>query len=69
MGADGLLPAFSMLADNGWLMLVARQCEHVGDVSVNALCYGGTLYVRSPEEVPAVRELGPLAILAQAAVK
>lgn len=64
----GLLPAFSMLADNGWLMLVARRCELVGDVPVNALCYGGTLYVRSPEQVPAVHKFGPLALLKQAAV-
>lgn len=69
MDADGLLPAFSMLADNGWLLLVARECEYVGEVPVNALSYGGIVYVRSPEQVPSVRNLGPLAILTQAAVR
>lgn len=64
---NGLLPSFNMLVDNGWLLVVPRRCEHVHDVSVNALSYGGTLYVRYPEQVEIIRRDGPLAVLVQAA--
>ncbi|WP_353151722.1 DUF4922 domain-containing protein [Pollutimonas bauzanensis] len=64
---NGLLSPFNMLADNGWLLVVPRSREHAHEVSVNALSYGGTLYVRHPEQVDAIRRVGPLAVLAQAA--
>lgn len=67
--ASGLLSPCNMLVENGWLLVVPRRCEHVGDISVNALSYGGTLYVRHPEQVEPVRQLGPLNVLAQAAGK
>lgn len=65
---DGLLPPCNLLVEQGWLLLVPRSREHVCDVSVNALSYGGTLYVRHPEQVEPVRKMGPLAILAQAGI-
>ncbi|MBP6018644.1 MAG: phosphorylase [Burkholderiaceae bacterium] len=65
---QGLLPPCNLLVEQGWLLLVPRLREHVGDVSVNALSYGGTLYVRHPEQVEPVRQMGPLAILTQAGI-
>ncbi len=65
---QGLLPPCNLLIEQGWLMLLPRSREHVGDVSVNALSYGGTLYVRHPEQVEPVRQMGPLAVLAQAGI-
>lgn len=61
---NGLLPSFNLLAGEGWLMLVPRSREHFDDVSINALSYGGTLYVRRPEQVEAIRATGPLRVLA-----
>lgn len=64
----GLLPPCNMLVEQGWMLVLPRQQEHVADVSVNALSYGGTLYVRQPEQVEPVRKMGPLAILSQAGI-
>ncbi|MFW7343718.1 DUF4922 domain-containing protein [Pollutimonas sp. H1-120] len=62
----GLLPPCNMLAEDDWLLIVPRSREHAYDVSVNALSYGGTLYVRHPEQVEPIRSVGPLAVLALA---
>ena len=63
---SGLLPACNMLVQDGWLLLVPRSREHAYEVSVNALSYGGSLYVRHPEQVEPIRSVGPLAVLALA---
>ncbi|RTZ42576.1 phosphorylase [Candidimonas sp. SYP-B2681] len=64
---SGLLPPFNFLADNGWMLVVPRSCEHAYDVSVNALSYGGSLYVRNRDQVDIVRKVGPLEVLSKAA--
>lgn len=64
---QGLLPPCNMLADDGWMLLVPRRQEHAYDVSVNAPSYGGVLYVRGPDHIEAIRKVGPLAVLAEAA--
>ncbi len=66
-GDDGLLPPFNLLADNGWMLVVPRSREHSYDVSVNALAYGGSLYVRNRDQVDVVRRVGPLEVLSKAA--
>lgn len=62
-GADGLLPSFNMLVGSGWLLLVPRSQEHFEGVSINALSFGGTIYVRQPEQVELIRQTGPLQAL------
>ncbi|GHC42152.1 hypothetical protein GCM10010096_11080 [Alcaligenes pakistanensis] len=66
-GADDLLPAHNMLAGQGWLFAVPRSVELVEGISVNALSYAGCIYVRTPEQIERVRQIGPLGVLAQAA--
>lgn len=63
-GADGLLPPFNMLVGDGWLLLVPRSQEHFEGISINALSFGGTIYVRQPEQVELIRQTGPLQALA-----
>lgn len=63
-GADGLLPSFNMLVGNGWMLLVPRSQEHFEGISINALSFGGTIYVRQPEQVEHIRCTGPLQVLA-----
>ncbi len=63
-GADGLLPSFNMLVGDGWLLLVPRSQEHFEGVSINALSFGGTIYVRQPEQVELIRSTGALKVLA-----
>ena len=67
-GADGLMPPFNLLAGDGWLLVVPRLREHFEGVSLNALSFGGTLYVRQPEQVEPIRQAGPLQVLASVTV-
>ncbi len=67
MDEQGLLPPHNMLAGQGWLLVVPRSVELVDGISVNALSYAGCIYVRTPEQIERVRQIGPLAVLAQAA--
>lgn len=66
-GSDGLLPPHNMLAGQGWMLMVPRSTELVDGISVNALSYAGCIYVRTPEQIERVQQIGPLGVLAQAA--
>ncbi len=63
-GADGLLPSCNMLVGDGWMLVLPRSREHFQDVSLNALSFGGTIYVRDPAQIDAIRAAGPLQALA-----
>ncbi|MFC3864862.1 ATP adenylyltransferase family protein [Alcaligenes aquatilis] len=63
---DGLLPPHNMLAGQGWMLVVPRSMELVDGISVNALSYAGCIYVRTPEQIDVVRQIGPLGVLARA---
>lgn len=62
-GADDLLPPFNMLIEDGWMLVVPRSQEHFHDVSLNALSFGGVLYVRNQAQIEALRQAGPLTAL------
>lgn len=66
-GEDGLLPPCNMLAGDGWMLVLPRSREHFEGVSLNALSYGGTVYVREPAQIEAIRSAGPLMALAAVA--
>ncbi|WP_341649862.1 hypothetical protein [Thauera humireducens] len=55
--------AYNLLASRQWLLVVPRQFEKWQDVSVNALGYAGSLFVRSPAQIERLRAEGPLAVL------
>lgn len=63
-GEDGLLPAFNLLAGDGWLLVVPRSREQFDGISLSAVCFAGTLYTRHPEQIDTVRAAGPLRVLA-----
>ncbi|ASJ72175.1 ATP adenylyltransferase family protein [Granulosicoccus antarcticus] len=63
-GVDGLLAPFNLLAGNGWLLLVPRSQECFEQISISAVGFGGTLYTRTPEQIEAIRQEGPLRVLA-----
>jgi len=65
--AEGRMPPSNMLVEDGWMLVVPRSREHFAEVSLNALSFGGVLYVRVPEQIEAIREAGPLAVLASVA--
>ena len=66
--ADGLLPPCNMLVDGDWMLLVPRSQEHFQGVSLNALSFGGTVYVRDPAQIDAIRAAGPLRALASVGI-
>ena len=45
------------------VLVVPRSQEHFEGVSINALSFGGTIYVRQPEQVELIRQTGPLQAL------
>lgn len=65
--AQGNLPPSNTLVEDGWMLVVPRSKEHFADVSLNALSFGGVLYVRDRGQIEAIREAGPLAALASVA--
>lgn len=60
---NGLLPSSNLLVSDGWMLLVPRSREHFDDVSINALAFGGTFFVRDPAKIDALRSAGPLRVL------
>ena len=64
---DDPMPPYNLLADRQWLLLVPRRCERHREISVNSLGFGGSLFVRRPEQIDIVREIGPLRLLTEVA--
>jgi ATP adenylyltransferase len=50
------------------MMIVPRAEERFGTVSVNALAFVGSLFVKHREELDRVLAHGPLAVLAEVAL-
>lgn len=68
--ADALpptLPPYNLLVTRRCLLLVPRRCEKWQDVSVNALGFAGSLFVRSRAQIERLRMTGPLTVLAAVA--
>ena len=58
------MPPYNLLVWGDWLAVIPRRCEHAGGISVNALGFAGSLFVRSTELFETVRASGPLRLLA-----
>ncbi|RKP45163.1 ATP adenylyltransferase family protein [Trinickia fusca] len=57
---------YNLLMTPRWMLLVPRSVEHVEGLSVNALGFAGSLFVRDATQMQRVRELGPMTILQRA---
>lgn len=55
--------AWNLLATLDQLVVVPRVCEGVGEVSVNALGFAGSLFAGDEDELESVRRIGPCALL------
>lgn len=64
---DGIMPPYNLLADREWLLLVPRSREQHQGISINSLGYAGSLFVRRPDQIKLVRQLGALRLLASVA--
>lgn len=65
---SGSMPPYNLLVTRRWLLVVPRSREHHAGIPVNALGFAGSLFVRRPEQIEDVRELGPLRLLAAVAL-
>jgi ATP adenylyltransferase len=59
---------YNLLVTQRWMLLVPRSREHCGTISVNALGFAGSLFVRDAAEMDALRAVGPMGVLQAVAV-
>ncbi len=58
---------YNFLVTRDWMMLVPRAREHWEAISINAMGFAGSLFVRDEAQLQRVREVGPMRILAAVA--
>lgn len=58
---------YNLLVTRRWMLAVPRQAESVDGVSVNALGFAGSLFVKDDAGLSAVRRRGPMALIRAAA--
>jgi ATP adenylyltransferase len=54
---------YNLLATRRWMLVVPRRQERYESISVNALGFAGSLYVRTSAELELVRRAGPMNVL------
>lgn len=59
---------YNLLVTREWMLLVPRSQASFERVAINALAFAGAMFVRHEEQLAAVRAIGPMAVLAQAAL-
>jgi ATP adenylyltransferase len=60
---------YNLLVTRRWMLLVPRSRECFGTLSINALGYAGSLFVRDEAEFETLRRAGPLSVLREVAVR
>jgi sulfate adenylyltransferase (ADP) / ATP adenylyltransferase len=61
---EALRPApYNLLVTRRWMLAVPRSRERFGTISINALGFAGSLFVRDEEELQDLREAGPMRAL------
>ncbi|MFN8444055.1 MAG: DUF4922 domain-containing protein [Caldilineaceae bacterium] len=59
---------YNLLATRNWMMLVPRSQEHYETISVNALGFAGSLFVRNQADMDFLRAAGPMRVLQEVGV-
>ncbi|MFM0073982.1 DUF4922 domain-containing protein [Paraburkholderia sediminicola] len=59
---------YNLLVAPRWMLLVPRSSERVERVSVNALGFAGSLFVRDAAQMDVIKRLGPMTVLRRVAV-
>ena len=57
--------AYNLLMRRDWMLMVPRSQERFETISINALGFAGSLFVRDEKELNRVEEIGPMHILNQ----
>jgi ATP adenylyltransferase len=58
---------YNLLVTRRWLLAVPRRADCVEGISINALGFAGSLFVKDRDQLAAVRRLGPMRMLCGAA--
>ena len=56
---------YNLLLSRDWMMLVPRMVEKFNGISINALAYAGSFFVRQKEDIDVIKKHGPLRLLQQ----
>ena len=59
---------YNLLVAPRWMLLVPRSSERVEGISVNALGFAGSLFVRDAAQMDVIKRLGPMTLLQRVAV-
>ena len=59
---------YNLLVTRRWMLLVPRSQERVEGVSVNALGFAGSLFVRDAVQLAVIERLGPMTVLERVAL-
>jgi ATP adenylyltransferase len=59
---------YNLLVTRRWMLLVPRSEERVEGVSINALGFAGSLFVRDAAQMKSIERLGPMAALQRVAL-
>jgi ATP adenylyltransferase len=59
---------YNLLVTRRWMLLVPRSLECVEGISVNALGFAGSLFVRDAAQMEIIKRLGPMSVLQRVAV-
>lgn len=54
---------YNLLITRRWVLAVPRAREHFDSISVNALAFAGSLFVRDEAQLAAIKRAGPMAVL------
>jgi ATP adenylyltransferase len=54
---------YNLLLTPKWMLLVPRSAEQVDGIAVNALGFAGSLFVKTAQDMEAVRAMGPMTLL------
>lgn len=69
VNGERLQPApYNLLFTRRWMLLVPRSAECVEGISVNALGFVGSLFVRNAAQMQVIKTLGPMTVLQRAGV-
>jgi len=55
-----VMAPYNLLMTRDWMWLVPRRAEHWQGMSINALGFAGSLFVKSPDRLAALRDAGPM---------
>jgi ATP adenylyltransferase len=59
---------YNLLVTRRWMLLIPRRREFADSISINALGYAGSLFVRDELQMRTVQARGPMALLAEVAM-